>query len=330
MPRQPLRPLIYVENKYDVREEYRISEVGVRRALGEYADKVDICVQTSDLPKHYLLEEAEYFLGSGFDISQLRQHGRKLRMVHCTSAGVERYLPLDWLPNSAVLTNSSGVHAHKGGLFGLMAVLMLNERMPKHASNQRQRLWDGQLSSDIRGKTAVIVGFGSLGEAIGSHLKSIGIAVVGIRRSGLRHPVADEIYTPDKLKDVLPRADFLILTCPLTSSTRGLIGRKELELLPMGCGILNMARAQIIDYLALDQALRSGRLSGAIADVFDPEPLPSTSFLWNTPNLMITPHVSCDESEGYIDRCLAIFADNYRRKEENLPYINVVSASTEY
>lgn len=330
MRSQPRKSLVYVENKHDVREEYRISEVAVRRALGKYSDEVDICVQTSDQQKHRLLEAAEYFLGSGFDVSQIKQHGRKLRMVHCTSAGVERYLPLDWLPISAVFTNSSGVHADKGGLFGLMSVLMLNERIPKHASNQRRSVWDGKLSSGIRGKTAVIVGLGSLGEAIAAHLKRIGLLVVGIRRSGLAHPAADEVYAPDKLSEVLPRADFLVITCPLTSSTRGLIGSKELELLPQGSGILNMARAQVIDNRALDQALRSGRLSGAIVDVFDPEPLPVSSFLWSTPNLLITPHVSCDESEGYIDRCLAIFADNYDRQSKNLPYINIVSGTNEY
>jgi glyoxylate/hydroxypyruvate reductase len=325
---RPIR--IYVENKKGVALDYEVTMARIRAAIPRHAAEAEIVVTEEASPNYAALAEATHFIGAGFDPRRLQRHGRSLSVIHCTSAGVERYLPLDWLPEGAVLTNSSGVHAEKGGAFGAMAILMLNEGAPRHATNQRRRLWDGTLSTSVTGKTVVICGFGSLGEAVAARIKPFGVKVIGVRRSGEPHLLADEVYRPALLPSALPRADFLVLSCPLTAQTRRLIGARALALLPKGAGVLNIARAGVLDNEALAKALRSGHLSGAIVDVFDPEPLSENAPWWDVPNLMIFPHTSCDDGVGYIDRCLRIFAENLDRYVRGDSLTNVVSGTLEY
>jgi phosphoglycerate dehydrogenase-like enzyme len=304
---------VYVENKVGVAPDYEVTEAAVRNAIKDESIGLEVTVRRSNELDPDRLRKAEFFVGSGFDTAILSRHGDNLRLVHCTSAGVEKYLPLDWLPSGAVLTNSSGVHAEKGGTFGAMAVLMLNEGMPRHATNQRHRRWDGALSTGIAGKTILIYGFGSLGEAIAERLRPFGVYIIGIRRSGEPHPWADEIHPPCELQRLLPRSDFLVVSCPLTEATRGLFDERQLALLPKGASVFNIARGPVVDNGALAAALRAGHVAGAIIDVFEQEPLPETSPWWDVPNLLISPHISCDDPTGYIDRCLAIFGTNVAR-----------------
>jgi glyoxylate/hydroxypyruvate reductase A len=321
---------VYVENKVGVAPDYEVTEAAVRNAIKDESIRLDVTVRRSDQLDPDRLKQAAFFIGSGFDTGIVRCNGDNLRLVHCTSAGVEKYLPLDWLPPGAVLTNSSGVHAEKGGAFGAMAVLMLNEGMPRHATNQRHRRWDGTLSTGIAGKTVLIYGFGSLGEAIAERLRPFGVHIVGIRRSGEPHPLADEIHPPSELHHLLPRSDFLVVSCPLTEATRGLFGERQLSLLPKGSSLFNIARGPVVDNAALAAALCAGHLAGAIIDVFEQEPLPDTSPWWDVPNLLISPHISCDDAKGYIDRCLAIFGQNVERLCRDEALLNVVNSAQGY
>lgn len=320
----------YVENADDEAPEYIVSEDKLRRFLAPHAGAVDFVVATRDQPNLDALRTAQFFVGSGFDPARIKSYGRNILLVHSLSAGIERYLPLNWLPPKAVLTNSRGVHADKGGPFGAMAVLMLNERAPHYAGNQRRHLWEPTFSTAIQGKTVVIYGLGSLGQAIAACLRPFGVRIIGMRRSGDPHPAADQVLKPEQLETAFSQADFLVLSCPLTQRTRGLIGSRELGLLPRGAGILNIARAGVLSNEALVEHLKSGHISGAIIDVFDPEPLPAEAPWWDVPNLFIFPHTSCDDAKGYIDKCLGIFADNVGRFLSGRPLLNVVSAAHEY
>lgn len=122
----------------------------------------------------------------------------------------------------------------------------------------------------------------------------------------------------------------LVLSCPLTPETLGLIGGAELDLLPRGSSVFNIARSGVMDYATLSERLLSGQIAGAILDVFDQEPLPEDSFLWDVPNLIISPHVSCDDATEYVDRCLAIFSDNLSRLLGGRPLVNVVDGARGY
>jgi len=121
------------------------------------------------------------------------------------------------------------------------------------------------------------------------------------------------MYTPEHLETVLGEADFVILNMPLTTQTEGIIGAKQIAAMRPGAGLINLARGRVVDQQALMSALERGRLGGAILDVADPEPLPSDSPLWNTPNLIITPHVSSDDDVSYTDLTLDLLFHNLDR-----------------
>lgn len=321
---------VYVENAVPPGSPYFVSEPAVLKALGAVAGFAEVRSFNAQFPDYQALEAADYFVGSGFDTARLKVHGKRLRVVHCTSAGVEKYMPLDWLPNGAVLTNSSGVHAKKGGAFGLMTVLMLCEGVPRHIQNQRLHRWDNRLATGIDTKTIVFVGFGALGTAIADRLRPFGPRIVAVTRSGKTSPSADEVFTVADLDQALTLADCLVVSCPLTASTKGLIGEKQLALMKPGASLFNIARGPVVDTGPLIRALVDGRLSGAALDVFDEEPLSADSQLWDVPNLIIFPHISCDDADGYVDRCLSIFADNIGRDLRGEPLRNRVDATAGY
>jgi glyoxylate/hydroxypyruvate reductase len=252
-----------------------------------------------------------------------------LRWIHLVSAGVDHLLPLGWLPSGVQLTNSSGVHSELAGEYACGALLMLNARVPAHATNQRRGHWDQVFNSPIRGKTVLVVGLGAIGGEVARRAKGLGLEVVGVRRTGRVHPAVAEVHRPSDLAALLPRAAFVVVTAPLTSETRHLIGPKELDLLPAGAGLVNMSRAGLMDEAALAERLEAGRLGGAIVDVCDPEPLPASSPLWHVKNLLITPHISSDPTD-YVERMTVIFLDNLARLVAGQPLRNRVQPEREY
>lgn len=236
----------------------------------------------------------------------------RLRWIHQVGSGIEHLLPLDWLPDGVKITNSRGVHAPKAGEFVASAVLLLNNHIPHHVTSQREHRWDQVFSDCIEGKTLVVIGTGEMGRAGIKWAGKLGLKIIGVNRSGTLYPGLDEVYTIDDLSKVLPQADFLLLTVPQTEKTLNLIGEDELASMKKGASLINMARAGVVDYTALAASLGAGHLSGAVLDVFDPEPFPADSDLWDCPNLIMTPHVSSDPLD-YKLRVLDLFADNLKR-----------------
>jgi len=254
----------------------------------------------------------------------------KLTWIHIIGAGVEHLMPMDWLPPGVVLTNNKGVHAMKAGEYGLMAILMLNAWMPALFTQQRRAEYKSLYATPLAGKTVGIIGVGNIGGAVADHLKRLGMTVLGIRRHGEPHPSVDRMYRTAQLDEVLPQADFLFVSTPLTAETRHLIDRRRFGLMKRGAGIANVGRAAVVDYAALADALRSGQVSGAILDVFDPEPLPAASPLWAMPNVIVTPHVSSDDEISYVPLTLDLFFDNMRRMLAGEPLRNRVRPDLGY
>jgi phosphoglycerate dehydrogenase-like enzyme len=273
---------------------------------------------------------AEVLVGWKFPTEDLAARAPRLKWIHVTGAGVEHLMPLTWLPPGVVVVNNSGVHAPKAGEFALMAILMLNNGLPRLVTSQRESRWERIFSTPVKGKTLALIGVGHMGGEAAARAKQLGMRVLGVRRSRRRHPHVDEMFGPGELDRVLPRADIVLVMVPLTSHTRHLIGRKELDLLRPHAGLINMARARVVDYDALAEKLSRGELGGAILDVFDPEPLPPDSPLWATPNLIVTPHVSSDDVDRYVPRTLDLLFDNVRRYLADRPLRNVVDPAREY
>jgi glyoxylate/hydroxypyruvate reductase len=246
----------------------------------------------------------------------------RLKLIFLTSAGLDRLAPFTWLPPGVVLLNNRGTHAVKSGEFAIMAILMLASRIPAMVTNQRVGVWRKLWGSVLGGQRVTIIGLGTLGGATAEHAARFGMAVTGVRAHPAPHPHCARVVGTDALDTVLPETGFLVLACPLTDATRGLIDRRRLGLLPPGAGVVNIGRGELLDQDALCDLLDSFHLSGAVLDVFTPEPIPSGHRLWSTPNLIISPHTAADDPATYNPRSLDIFLENLRAWRDGRPLPN--------
>lgn len=269
------------------------------------------------------LRTADYLISSCPPRDNLRNRAPRLQWIQTTGAGVDHLLPLDWLPPEIILTNNSGPHGPKCEDFCTMALLALSARLPRLMDQQREKYWNPVFTVPIAGKTCVIIGYGDLGQAAARAGKKLGLTVIAVTRSGKGEGPADRVVPSSQADEVLPQADFVIVTAPLTPETRDFMSRRRLALLRPEAGLVNVARAPLVDYAALAQMLREGRLGGAILDVHAPEPLPADSELWSVPNLILTPHVSCDDPR-YVDMLLDAWAANLARLDSGQGLKNVV------
>ncbi|HEC11279.1 MAG TPA: D-2-hydroxyacid dehydrogenase [Acidimicrobiales bacterium] len=253
-----------------------------------------------------------------------------LRWIHIIGAGVGHLAPFDWLPPGVTLTNNSGVHAAKAGEYGLMAVLMLNNAVPRLVTAQREHRWVECFTSAIEGKTLLVIGAGQMGRAVARRARSVGLRTMGIRRRDGDLDEFEAVHRVDRLDDLLPEADFVLMTLPDVPDTRGLMDARRLGLMKPGAGLVNMGRGRSLDHSALAEALGSGHLSGAVLDVFEREPVPADSPLWDTPNLVMTPHMSSDDVDRYVDLTLDLVFDNLGRLMEGRELKNVVDPERGY
>jgi phosphoglycerate dehydrogenase-like enzyme len=236
----------------------------------------------------------------------------RLKLIYCTSAGLDALAPFDRLPPGAALLNNRGTHGAKAGEYGIMALLMLATGMPGFATAQRAGQWAPRHGSVLAGRRVTVAGLGTLGGAVAEQAARFGMRVTGVRTRAEPHPACVQVVALSELDTVLGDTEFLVLALPLTDATRGVLDRRRIALLPSGAGVVNIGRGALLDQDALCDALEGGHLSGAILDVFVPEPVPPGHRLWTTPNLMMTPHISADDPDTYVPLSLDIFFQNLR------------------
>ena len=303
------------------------------KGLSQYSeikDKIEYLVDWDE--DHYLssMKEADVLLGWQFPTKNISEIAPNLKWIHVTSAGVNHLSPFDWMKNNLILTNSSGVHSKKAGEFGLMSILMLQNQMTKIVTNQKNKEFVTLLSKPIDGFKVVVVGTGSLGGSMIKHVSKLGAEVIGVNRKGNDVEGCSKVITFDKLDEVLPSADFLYLAVPETEETKGLINKTRLDSLKSTCGIVNIGRHSVLDYKTLRIKLEKNEIAGAILDVFSHEPIPKDSYLWDTPNLIITPHISSDSQGNYIEMVLKIFFKNLKLFLEKKELINQIDRKLGY
>jgi phosphoglycerate dehydrogenase-like enzyme len=269
--------------------------------------------------KHHVLPDTQRF----YDLL-LAAPG--LRWLHIHSAGTDRPVYIELVRRGVPVTTSSGANAPVVAETALLGLLALARQWPRLAAAQRERRWaplfGTGLPRDLRSQTAVVVGWGPVGREIGRLLQALGLQVVVVRQSG--RPAGPGLATvaDTQLHAVLPGADWLVLACPLTARTRGLVGATQLALLPPHCGLVNVARGDVVDEAALVAALRGQRLGGAYLDVFTQEPLPAGSPLWDLPNVIVTPH-SAGFSDANEVAVAQMFLDNLGRFARGEALVNL-------
>ncbi|MSQ74043.1 MAG: D-2-hydroxyacid dehydrogenase [Betaproteobacteria bacterium] len=233
------------------------------------------------------------------------------KWLHVFNIGVDHPIYTEMLERGVRVTTSAGTTAQPISQTALTAMLMLARGFPHWLKAQAEHRWDPvRLQNpprDLPGQTVLVYGMGQIGTEFARLSRALSLHVIGVRRSARKadDPV-DEMHTPDQLDRLLPRADWLMLCCPLTAETRKLLSAQRLSLLPKGAYVLNVARGEVIDEAAMIAALKSGHLAGAYLDVFEQEPLPAASPLWDLPNVIVTPHNSTSSS-GNEQRVLDCF-----------------------
>jgi len=296
----------------------------------EIKKKVDIFFDWDEENFKSSMFNSDILLAWNFPTLNLEKISPNLKWIHCISAGINHLIPLDWMHKDLVLTNNSGIHSKKAGEYGLMSVLMLQNHLPKIITNQKNKKFVSLFSNPIAGKTIVVIGTGALGGSMIKLLFPLGAKIIGVNKKGRSVDGCSKIYTIDKIDNILPLADILYLALPETPETKNLINRKRLNLLKSTCGIINIGRQSVIDYDALCEKLTKNELAGAILDVFEPEPIEPNSKLWDTPNLVITPHVSADDGESYVRLTLELFVKNLKLFIENKPLVNKIDKKLGY
>jgi len=252
----------------------------------------------------------------------------RLKWLHVFNAGVDHPIYTEMLERGVRLTTSSGSASVAIAQTAIAALLALARGFPHWLAAQRRREWAPVRAEasprDLRGQTAVILGLGRIGTEIARLAQALGLTVIGVRR-GPRRPgdPVDELHPPAALAGLLGRCDWLVLACPLSPETRGLVGAALIAKLPRTASIINIARGEIVDEAALIAALQSGRLAGAYLDVFATEPLPPGSPLWDLPNVIVTPH-NAGAAAGNDERVLEIFLDNLGRWHRGVALVNEV------
>jgi phosphoglycerate dehydrogenase-like enzyme len=253
-----------------------------------------------------------------------------LRWVHLRWAGVPAAVVKALTGHPAVLTNGSGAHglavaeyvagvvlAHYKGFFEMRAAQQRSEWLP------------GFKLRELRGSLVGIVGLGDLGLNIARVLRGFGVRLRGLRRTRGNSPEVDELFQAAQMAAFLDGLDVLVVAAPLTAETHGMIGAEQLASLPRGALLVNVGRALVVDQDAMLAALQRGHLGGAALDVFETEPLPPDSPLWQMPNVFVSPHC-CDASPQSLERGLELFLDNVGRFLRGEPLANVVDRDAGY
>ncbi len=267
----------------------------------------------------------------GWDIPrEVVQRAGRLRWIHSTAAGVDQLLHPEVYERDIVVTSSSGIHQPLvEHVFAFL--LALHRRLHVAVRLQLQRRWDRRriVGDEVAGKTLGILGLGTIGRDIASRAGAFGMRVVGTKRTPAPVPGVERVLPPEGLPEVLRESDAVVVTLPLTPQTRGLLGEAEFRMMKPSAIFINVGRGPIVQEAALVRALREGWIAAAALDVFEHEPLPADSPLYDLENVILTPHVS-GTSPRYLDRAVPLFCENLRRFLAGQPLLNLVDKERGY
>lgn len=257
----------------------------------------------------------------GTVLTELWRELSHVRWIHTLAAGVE-FLPFDLLRRSdAVVTNSRGLYADALGEFAIASMLWFAKDLRRLVRNQDRRLWEPYDVERLEGRTAGIIGYGGIGQAVARRATALGMQVLAVRR---RQEFGDP--TPE---EVVAQSDYLVLCAPLTPRTRRLLSRERIAAMKQWAVLINVGRGGTVDEEALVEALREGRIRGAALDVFETEPLPPEHPLWDLENVLISPH-SADHTSDAHYRATQFFLENLRRFQAGESLENVVDKLEQY
>ncbi|MCH2201220.1 MAG: D-2-hydroxyacid dehydrogenase [Fuerstiella sp.] len=274
------------------------------------------------------MADAEVFIG--YHTPEIFTPAPKLKWIQTAAAGLDMMLTPEVIKRGLIVTNASGLHAAPVVETAWALTLAVSRHLKTFHQDQNEHQWNPFIPDDLDGRTVGIVGLGGIGRRYARVAAAFGMRVIAVDRHS--PPKPDEVESLqglDKLNDLVAAADVLLVSCPATAETQGLIGPEQIGLLKPTAILINIARGGIVDEPALIECLTEGRIMGAGLDVTAVEPLPEDDPLWETPRLIITPHIagwSGDRSK----RLVEFFCDNLHRYRSGEPLRNLVDQSRGY
>lgn len=233
--------------------------------------------------------------------------------VQTIGAGYDAY-PVDRFDERGIrLTNAPGIHGPAAGEHTFALALAFSRDLRTYVRQQRAHEWDRHTGSELADRRLTVLGLGAIGEAIAERGQAFGMDVRGVKRDPSTYDgclPADAVFADESLPDLLPDTDLLVVVVPLTPATRGLVDAEVLAALPDDAILVNIARGPVVDTDDLLAALDRGEIAGAGLDVFDEEPLPPDSPLWDRDDVLVTPHVA-GVSDRYPERFVDLFLSTY-------------------
>lgn len=250
------------------------------------------------------------------------------RWVATGGAGTDHYG--SWDPDQTTVTNAAGVAADMMAEYVLGGFLHFTLDVPGLQKDKAQRLWNSaRTMRPLAGQTLLVIGLGHSGQAVAARAKAFGMTVLGTRARPRAMTGVDEVFAASELPTLLPRADFIVVSTPLTGQTRGLLGADEIAGLQPGVILADISRGGVVDQAALHMALSTGHVAAAVLDVFEVEPLPATNPLWDLDNVLISPHCS-SVYKGWQKASFDLFLDNLNRWTQGTGLVNIVNPARGY
>lgn len=257
----------------------------------------------------------------------------RVRWVHTRAAGIDNLLFPELIAHRAVLTNGSGVFSDSLGEFVLGAILYFAKDFRRMIRNQMESKWAPFNVTEISGQTVGIVGYGDIGRAIATRVRSMGMRVLGMTRRGPllynTDPLVSRIYGPGERIEMIAQCDYVVVAAPLTPETRGMIGDAEFAAMKPNAVVINVGRGPVIDEGAMLRALLAGSVKGAGLDVFDTEPLPEGHPFYRLENVLLSPHCA-DHTADWLEDAMRFFISNFERYRKGEPLLNVVEKELGY
>jgi phosphoglycerate dehydrogenase-like enzyme len=277
--------------------------------LRERLPDQDVVVAATPDQERELLARTRVATGLDFDAEWL-ESASNLELFACTFAGTG-HLDVDAFADAGVaLTNASGIHGPNIAEYVVGSLIAHERRFHTARKRQERSHWEAFTVGELNGSTAAVVGLGAIGTALVERLHPFGVETIGVRYTPEKGGPTDDVVRFERAHDAFARADYVILACPLTETTRGLVDADALATMSTDALLVNVARGAVVDTDALVTSLRDNDIRGATLDVTDPEPLPSDHPLWTFESVRITPH-NAGNTPNYYDRLADVVAENY-------------------
>jgi phosphoglycerate dehydrogenase-like enzyme len=301
------------------------------KALRRAAPTAQVEIAPDEQGAANLIRDADAVLGNRYFLQSL-PYARRLRWMQSNSAGVDVILRAGVALDGIVLTCARGVYDDEVADHAVALVVGLARGLHHARDAQRERRWERAQLETLRGRRALVVGWGGVGQGIGRRLRSFGVKAEGVRRRidvATRDPDGFVVHPPVSWRTRLPEVQILVLALPLTRETHRIVGAAELDALAPGALFVNVGRAQTVDEDALLDALARGRLAGAGLDVLTEEPPRLDHSIWSEPRVLVTPHVARSREEPPF-RWEPLFVENLRRFAAGERLLNMVDVHAGY